>query len=130
MDVGAPSNFERLRWLYPDAGGLRALLSADAVDDATIRATIVDAWQRHGEAICPHTACAVHVLQRLRAAARAATGGGGPTAHPAKFPEVVEPLIGQAIALPPALAAMLERPSHAQALADDGEALRDLLRHG
>jgi hypothetical protein len=68
MDVGAPSNFERLQWLYPDAGGLRALLSADAVDDATIRATIVDAWQRQGEAICPHTACAVHVLQRRRAA--------------------------------------------------------------
>jgi threonine synthase len=68
MDVGAPNNFERLQWLYPDAGGLRALLSADAVDDATIRATIVDAWQRQGEAICPHTACAVHVLQRRRAA--------------------------------------------------------------
>jgi threonine synthase len=130
MDVGAPNNFERLQWLYPDAGGLRALLSADAVDDATIRATIVDAWQRQGEAICPHTACAVHVLQRRRAAGASGDWVAVSTAHPAKFPEVVEPLIGQAIALPPALAAMLERPSHAQALADDGEALRDLLRHG
>jgi threonine synthase len=130
MDVGAPNNFERLQWLYPDAGELRALLSADAVDDATIRATIVDAWQRQGEAICPHTACAVHVLQRRRAAGASGDWVAVSTAHPAKFPEVVEPLIGQAIALPPALAAMLERPSHAQALADDGEALRDLLRHG
>ena len=50
------------------------------------------------------------------------------TAHPAKFPEVVEPLIGQEVPLPPALATMLERPSHAQPLADDAEALRDLLR--
>lgn len=130
MDVGAPNNFERLQWLVPDADELRALLSADAVDDASIRATIVDAWQRHGEAICPHTACAVHVLQRRREGGASGDWAVVSTAHPAKFPEVVEPLIGQDIALPPALAAMLERPSHAQALADDGEALRDLLRQG
>jgi threonine synthase len=49
------------------------------------------------------------------------------TAHPAKFPEVVEPLVGQDIPLPPALAAMLARPSHAQPLADDANVLQDLL---
>ena len=130
MDVGAPNNFERLQWLYPDAEQLRGLLSADAVDDATIRATIVDAWQRHGEALCPHTACAVHVLQRRREAGASGDWAAVSTAHPAKFPEVVEPLIDQDIPLPPALAAMLDRPSNAQPLADDGEALRDLLRHG
>ena len=128
MDVGAPNNFERLQWLYPDAEQLRGLLSADAVDDATIRATIVDAWQRHGEALCPHTACAVHVLQRRREAGASGDWAAVSTAHPAKFPEVVEPLIGQEVPLPPALATMLERPSHAQPLADDAEALRDLLR--
>ena len=130
MDVGAPNNFERLQWLYPDAEQLRGLLSADAVDDATIRATIVDAWQRHGEALCPHTACAVHVLQRRREAGASGDWAAVSTAHPAKFPEVVEPLIDQDIPLPPALAAMLDRPSNAQPLADDGEALRDLLRQG
>ncbi len=128
MDVGAPSNFERLQWLYPDAAELRSLLSAEAVDDATIRATIVDAWERHGEAICPHTACAVHVLQHLRDAGATGTWAAVATAHPAKFPEVVEPLVGHAIALPPALAAMLDRPAHADALADDDEALRRQLR--
>ncbi|MBN8262843.1 MAG: threonine synthase, partial [Xanthomonadales bacterium] len=48
--------------------------------------------------------------------------------HPAKFPEVVEPLLGHAVAVPPALAAMLARPSHAEALANDADALRDRLR--
>ena len=128
MDVGAPSNFERLQWLYPDAAELRSLLSAEAVADATIRATIVDAWERHGEAICPHTACAVHVFQHLRDAGATGTWAAVATAHPAKFPEVVEPLVGHAIALPPALAAMLDRPAHADALADDDEALRRQLR--
>ena len=40
----------------------------------------------------------------------------------------MEPLIGREIPLPPALAAMLAQPSHAQPLADDAAALGDLLR--
>jgi threonine synthase len=127
MDVGAPNNFERLQWLYPDASELRRQLSAQSVSDDDIRATIVDAFRRHGEAVCPHTACAVRVLQRLRAGGVEGDWAVVATAHPAKFPEVVEPLIGQDIPLPPALAAMLARPSHAQPLADDAYALRERL---
>ncbi|RZA19495.1 MAG: threonine synthase, partial [Lysobacteraceae bacterium] len=107
MDVGAPSNFERLQWLYPDAAELRRTLSAQAVDDDAIRASIVRSWCEHGEIVCPHTACAVQVLQRLRADGAGDDWAVVATAHPAKFPEVVEPLVGHAIALPPALAAML-----------------------
>ena len=128
MDVGAPNNFERLQWLEPDAAWLRAQLSAESVGDNAIRATIVDTWKRYGETVCPHTACAVRVLQRLRTRGVDGDWAAVSTAHPAKFPEVVEPLIGQEVPLPPALATMLERPSHAQPLADDAEALRDLLR--
>ena len=128
MDVGAPNNFERLQWLEPDAASLRAQLSAESVGDDAIRATIVDTWKRYGETVCPHTACAVRVLQRLRTRGVDGDWAAVSTAHPAKFPEVVEPLIGQEVPLPPALATMLERPSHAQPLADDAEALRDLLR--
>ena len=128
MDVGAPNNFERLQWLEPDAASLRAQLSAESVGDDAIRTTIVDTWKRYGETVCPHTACAVRVLQRLRTRGVDGDWAAVSTAHPAKFPEVVEPLIGQEVPLPPALATMLERPSHAQPLADDAEALRDLLR--
>jgi threonine synthase len=129
MDVGTPSNFERLRWMYPDAAELRRQLSAAAVDDDAIRATIVETFQRHGEAVCPHTACAVQVLQRLRADGVEGDWTIVSTAHPAKFPEVVEPLIGVEVPPPPALAAMLDHPSHARPLADDAGALRDLLRN-
>ncbi len=129
MDVGAPNNFERLQWLEPDAAALRAQLSAESVGDDDIRATIVTAFQRHGETICPHTACAVHVLQRLRANGAEGNWALVSTAHPAKFPEVVEPLIGAEVAMPPALAAMLERPSHAEPLADAADALQMQL-HG
>src|SRR3546814_5834542 len=37
MDVGAPSNFERLRYWHHDDAALRAALHAQSVDDATIR---------------------------------------------------------------------------------------------
>ncbi|MDI1252874.1 threonine synthase [Thermomonas sp.] len=128
MDVGAPNNFERLQWLYPDDAALRAAVSADSVDDADIRKTIVDAYVRFGETICPHTACALAVLQRLRQ--RGADGDWCvvATAHPAKFPEVVEPLIGTEVPLSAALAAMLARDSHAEPLANDAIELRQCLR--
>ena len=128
MDVGAPSNFERLQWLYPDADELRGLLRAEAVDDDAIRAAMVRTRAHRGYVACPHTACAAEVLDRLRARGEPGDWAVVATAHPAKFPEVVEPLLGHAVAVPPALAAMLARPSHAEALANDADALRDRLR--
>ncbi|MEO8746304.1 MAG: threonine synthase, partial [Rhodanobacter sp.] len=58
MDVGAPSNFERLRWTIPDESALRKSLHAASVDDDTIRRTIVQHARAHGEVLCPHTATA------------------------------------------------------------------------
>ena len=128
MDVGAPSNFERLRWLYPDDTALRREFRAQGVDDATIRATIARRWRDHGEVHCPHTATAVHVLETLRAEGATGDWAVAATAHPAKFESVVEPLIGRAVAVPAALAALLERPAHAQPLAAEPVALEAVLR--
>ena len=129
MDVGAPSNFERLRWLYDgDDAELRAALRAFAVDDVTIRATIASAHASGGELFCPHTATAVKVLQDLRAGGAKGDWAVVATAHPAKFEAVVEPLIGEAVPVPPALAALLQRPAHAEPLAADYAALREVLR--
>ncbi|MDQ3040463.1 MAG: threonine synthase [Pseudomonadota bacterium] len=128
MDVGAPNNFERLQWLYQDAAALRAAVSADTVDDADIRKTIVIAHGKFGETICPHTACALAVLQRLRERGVDGDWCVVATAHPAKFPEVVEPLIGEEVPMPAALAAMLARPSQAALLANKPDALKAILR--
>ena len=130
MDVGAPSNFERLQWLCPDAAGLRRNVLAGAVSDAQIEATVRDAHARLGEIVCPHTATAACLLQRLRAQGLAGDACVVATAHPAKFPEVVEPLVGGAVPLPEALAEMLGRPSGAEPLAADEAALADRLRQG
>lgn len=127
MDVGAPSNFERLRHWHSDDASLRAAVSAHAVDDATIRATIAAAPERHGIVPCPHTACGLHVLEILRAQGDTRPWTVVATAHPAKFDSIVEPLVGHPVALPPALAACLARPAHGEALAADDAALRERL---
>ncbi|MGA0588220.1 threonine synthase [Dyella sp. KRB-257] len=127
MDVGAPSNVERLRWLFDDAT-LRRELPGTGVDDDAIRATIARHASEHGEEFCPHTATAVHVLDALRAAGNRDDWTVVATAHPAKFESVVEPLVGHPLAVPAALAAMLARPAHAAPLPATDDALRRVLR--
>jgi threonine synthase len=125
MDVGAPSNFERLRWTFPHNHELRLQLHANSVDDDAIRATIVRHAREHGAVFCPHTATAVHLLDGMRH-----TGlpwAVAATAHPAKFDSVVEPLIGQAVDVPPALASMLARPSSAEPMIASDSSLKDWL---
>jgi threonine synthase len=123
MDVGAPSNFERLRWTFPDAADLRARIHATSVDDAAIRQTIAHHAKAHGEVFCPHTATAMHVLDTLRAADDQSPWAVVATAHPAKFAGIVEPLVEHPIGVPRALAIMLERPAQAEPLAAEDNAL-------
>lgn len=127
MDVGAPSNFERLRWTFPHAEVLREQLQAQSVDDQTISDTIALHAREHGEVFCPHTATAMHVLDQLRASGDDAPWAVVATAHPAKFESVVEPLIGKSVDVPPALAVMLQRPAVAEPMAAEDGALREWL---
>ncbi len=124
MDVGDPSNFERLAWFYRDRDLRNAKLSSVSVEDNSIRETIQRVDNETGMALCPHTACAVEVLRQRRAAGIDTPHLIAATAHPAKFDEVVEPLLGREIAPPPALAELLNRPSHADPLKADFEDLR------
>jgi threonine synthase len=126
MDVGAPSNFERLRWLLPDEAALRAAFACAAVDDATIRSTIRDTWAAERIAVCPHTATGLALRRQLGDDGR--PWAVAATAHPAKFDTIVEPLLGEPVPLPPALATLLARPSHAEPLANDYATLVDALR--
>jgi threonine synthase len=125
MDVGAPSNLERLRSMFEHA---QKHVTADWVDDATIRETIRRTWAEAGVPLCPHTACGVEVLRRVRAQGATGTWVVAATAHPAKFETVVEPLIGQPVEVPTALAALLARPSYAEPLQPTLDALRAALR--
>jgi threonine synthase len=129
MDVGAPSNFERLRWTFPDEHALRQQVQAHSIDDADISATIADCAAKYGEVFCPHTATAVHLLRQLRHDGDSRSWTVVGTAHPAKFDSIVEPLIGHAVDVPASLAAMLSRPATAEPLAADEGAFKTWLQN-
>lgn len=127
MDVGAPSNLERLRYLYPDQKIHKAILNIESVGDDEIRRTIPVTLDNYNEVICPHTACGMVALERLRDAGEKRDWCVVATAHPAKFETVVEPLLQQIIAVPEALQQLLDRPTFAATLAPDLNALEAVL---
>ena len=129
MDVGDPSNMERLRGLLGDADELREQLSVVSVSDEQIKTSIKQDFVDFGFATCPHTATATHVWRHLASEQRAKTDWVlVATAHPAKFETIVEPLIETTIPLPPELKAILSRPSHSVTIAPSLSGLTDSMR--
>ncbi len=112
MDVGNPSNLERLSALYPDAKALGLALSAVSVDDGAISARIRADHDRYGLIWCPHTAAAAEAWAQLQPARREGRHWVlVATAHPAKFREIVEPLVGQKVPVPESLERLFRRAS-------------------
>jgi threonine synthase len=127
MDVGNPSNMERLRWLFPEVGVLREKLASYTVSDEQIRETIRRDHRELGQTWCPHTATAACVYRSFESRRRAGRWVLVATAHPAKFNDVVEPLIGESVPVPPALEALLSLPSRQTQIEPGLEALRAVL---
>jgi threonine synthase len=130
MDVGAPSNMERLRALFPDLESVRGALRAESVTDEQIKARIANDYRQYGKTWCPHTATAAEVWARMSQTERA--DGRWvlvSTAHPAKFREIVEPLIGERIAMPESLAKLFERPVSCANLEPELRALSGALQN-
>lgn len=122
MDVGDPSNYERLRWLYPDREVMLREVSAVSISTESILGVVSDVGSRGGLVVCPHTAAGFAARKDRRGAFIIAA-----TAHPAKFEEVVEPRIGYAVALPDELQAAIARPSSQVEIPAELAALERLL---
>ena len=89
MDVGNPSNFERLAFLSPDVRQVRVEL----VGDEEIRSRIASEYCAERRLLCPHSATAVEAWGRLEEREERPWIVAA-TAHPYKFAEVVDPLVG------------------------------------
>ncbi|MFA5571112.1 MAG: threonine synthase [Sphaerochaetaceae bacterium] len=108
MDVGDPSNMERLLHLFGSHEEFVKEVSAYSVSDDVISETITDVYQKYNYVVCPHTATGEKVRTLLKTLHPTIVYA---TAHPAKFETIVEPLIGKKIEVPEQLASLLEKES-------------------
>lgn len=126
MDVGHPSNFERIRHLYSENEiRFKKDISAYSVSDTQISQTITR--RPYQQIICPHTATAFYTYETLEKEKDENTILVG-TASAAKFETVVEPLIQETIPIPKMLEETLQRPSHFQEISADENEFLELIR--
>jgi len=122
MDVGSPSNWERIFALFGgDHDAMAAALRWGSCTDAETERVVID-LDRAGYLADPHGAVAYQVLQ-----ANLREGEQGiflATAHPAKFQEALAPALGREIPLPKSLSDLLELPLLNEPLAADQGALK------
>jgi threonine synthase len=128
MDVGAPSNFERMaaHWVWEE---MRRIIIGVSVTDEETRETITQVRDEAGYFLDPHSAVGWKGVDKLRAenkipgvARNAGTVGVLCTAHPAKFSETILPLVGQPPA-PSSIARAMGRTVNSQTIPAEVSAL-------
>ena len=128
MDVGAPSNYERLDRLYEQNVEIfRRHVEAIAVSDEETLRTMARVVADHDYLCCPHTAVGWRGAEIYRERNPEVPALVLSTAHPGKFVEVVEQATGRKPGLPPALSALLDREKKADPVGNRDEDLRDWL---
>lgn len=113
MDVGDPSNFARVLDLYRNSHqAICADISGATYTDEQIADTMRQVWQEHRYLLDPHGACGYRALaEGLRPGE---TGIFLETAHPAKFKDTVEKIIGENISIPAKLQAFMSGEKQSQ----------------
>ncbi len=129
MDVGNPSNLARLQALYQnDAARMRADITAMRISDEE---TLGEIRRTYNESKCildPHTAVGVAAARKFAQHRRPSSPVVvAATAHPAKFPEIIEQALGVKIPLPAALQDLLQRQKQSTVIPATYSLLKELL---
>lgn len=110
MDVGNPSNFIRIQELYHhDLSEFEKDFSSYSFTDAETEATIQDIYNRTGYIAEPHGAVGYLGLKKEMAKQPGSIGVFLETAHPIKFLDVVEPLLGMTLSIPSQIHSVLDK---------------------
>ncbi|MBO5057908.1 MAG: threonine synthase [Prevotella sp.] len=118
MDVGDPSNFARIYDLYKgDHTKITSLISGATYSDDQIRETMKDCYAKNGYILDPHGACGYRALnEQLK---DGEVGVFCETAHPAKFKDTVDPIIGTSVEIPERLAEFMKGKKQSVAMTKD-----------
>lgn len=127
MDVGDPSNFARILDLYDGSHEtIKHDISGFAYTDEQIANSIRTCWQSHNYLLDPHGACAYQALQDGLEANE--VGVFLETAHPAKFKEIVENIIGTEVPVPEKLQAFMKGKKSTVSMNSDFESFKTYLK--
>lgn len=126
MDVGNPSNFARMLAWYGDAKKMSELISGYWFDDEETRRCLKQVYENKGYLMDPHGTIGYLGLKAYRKK-HAATGIFLETAHPAKFKDVVEDVIGEEISVPQNLQDCLLRDKKAHQMKASFSDLKEFL---
>jgi threonine synthase len=128
MDVGNPSNFVRVLELFDnDFNQLKDTISSYKVSDETTKETISKVKKEFGYLLDPHGAVAYHALQEYLKLNPNEKGFILETAHPVKFNNVVEPIIGKEIEIPDSVKELLKKSKLSKLISPKFEVLKEVL---
>ena len=140
MNVGNPSNLARYFDLYgghllsngiinkhPDLGSMRKNLWSTSISDSETIQIIKDTWINNGLILDPHGAVGLAALLRFRKNKNNSQAVVLGTAHPGKFPETVEEVIGSDIIKPEVLKRIMEREANVYKLDSNYETFKSFL---
>lgn len=128
MDVGDPSNFVRILELFgKDRNQLKTMLSSYRTSDQRTRELIRSMYQQHAYLPDPHGAVGFDALADWIRQHPGQKGIVLETAHPIKFLDVVEPVIGQPVPVPASIEETLTKTKNATQIAADYSKLKDYL---
>lgn len=127
MDVGDPSNFARVFDLYgKDHKAICTDISGATYTNEQIAETIKGVFTATGYLCDPHGACGYRALsEQLR---EGEVGVFCETAHPAKFKDTVESIIGQDVAIPAKLQAFMQGTKQSIPLSKDFSEFKSFLK--
>lgn len=126
MDVGDPSNFARILDLYGNShADIAAHIGGATYKDEQISETLKDVYEKTGYLLDPHGACGYRALQEQLQADE--YGVFLETAHPAKFKEKVDAIIGADIEIPAKLRAFMEGTKQSEPVSKNYEDFRNYI---
>ena len=124
MDVGSPSNFERMASHFTWTQ-MREIIAGISVTDDETRKTISEVYEK-GYFLDPHTAVGWYAAEQFNKKGQGEVIAVVSTAHPAKFKEILEPLTGP-VPLPPSLKNIMERKTEVRTIPAELDALKGCL---
>ena len=129
MDVGVPSNLDRIQNLFhDDVNQVKVDIASWSFPDKDTKESIRNIQNEFGYLIDPHTAVGVLGLNKYRNKTNSKTKGVVlSTAHPGKFADVIEPIIGNKTALPESLEIAMKKEKNSIKISKQFSDLKEYL---